>query len=384
MLNASLAQNFVDRVHRQLQLNVNIMNDKGIIIASTDSARIGDFHIIAHDIISRRQLVHQIDRVNDELIGVKRPGVNLLMLDENDPIGVVGVSGDPEEVLPVARAIKFALEAMISYQESSTNILLSKSKSSKLTYSLLLETPQNPARVSKLAAQLGYKNECLRFPILITLSGFNSPLCMEALVDLFGGRFKSGSQDIILPVDGQNALLLLSLPSVYVVDYELFAMEVAKETKAHLQTRVASGDFKVRFICGIPQTTLFACRGVFQAMSWLKNKKYNHEFDVIYLKHYYIEYTTSQLDHNSLRIFFAFYYNLLCEKNELEMFMETVGALVDSNMKPDIAAAKLYMHKNTVTARMKKIKDILNISPMTDTKDAAFLTALYEYAQKSK
>ncbi|MGE4354299.1 MAG: CdaR family transcriptional regulator [Oscillospiraceae bacterium] len=379
MFKISFAQNFVDKVYRQLGFHVNIMNEKGIIIASSDSERIGDFHIIAHDMIANKQLLHRIDSVKEGMIGVKHPGVNLLMLDGNEPIGVVGVSGNPAEILHVAKTIKFALESMLGYQDTGTDINKAKSYSDKLTYALLMETPLNAARVLRLASAMGIQNECLRFPILITLSGFNRDLCMKILIDLYSSKTKFDSQDIILPLDGQNALFLLSLPSVYKVDYELYAKEVANEIKRHLSHRVADGEFSVRFICGIPQTTLLGCRGVFNSMSWLRTQKYHQAFDTIYLKNYYIEYTVSQIDIRSLGTFFDYYYNLLEEKNETDMFLDTVGAMIDSNMKPEVAATKLFMHKNTVVSRMKKVRNLLGIQPTTDMKDAAFLTALYEY-----
>ena len=379
MFKISFAQNFVEKVYRQLNYHVNIMNEKGVIIASSDTERIGDFHIIAHRMLKRKQLVHQTDTISDDLLGVKYPGVNLLMMMGNDPIGIIGVSGNPSQVLQVAKTIKFALESMLEYQEQDNEMYWTRNDSSKLTYALLLESPMNPARVTKIAEQIGVRCNCLRFPILITLSGVNACDGIELLIDLYSNRFKADSQDILLPIDKQNALLLLSLPSVYKVEYDTYAQEVVGEISKHLSMRFVSSDCIVRFICGIPQSSLLEFREIFKCMSWLKSQKYHHVFDVIYLRDYFIEYSVSQIDAKLLNSFFAYYTDLIKDSLEVDMFRDTISAMIESNMKPEVAAAKLYMHKNTVVARMKKIKELLGIQPTTNTKDAAFLVALYEY-----
>jgi carbohydrate diacid regulator len=377
MFNKTFAQNFVDKLHRQLGYHINIMNEKGIIIASSDYERIGDFHIIAHDMIAKKMLSHCIDSVQGDLIGVKRPGVNLLLLEDNVPVGVVGVSGDPKKVSDVAKTIKFALESMTEYLSSTDTKV--ESINSKLAYSLLTETPLNPSLVLRLAEENGYKNECMRFPILIIFSGISCNECMSLLLDLYCSRTKYDSQDIVLPIDSQNVLFLLSLPEVYEVDYELYAEEVAKEIKQYLSSRLSAGDFKVKFVCGIPQTNLISCREEFQALQWLKSKKYHRNFDIIYLKRFYIEYTVGHMDRRQLGTLFDYYVQLLDKHDVRDMFVETIGAMVESDMRIDAAAAKLFMHKNTVMARMKKIRELLGIRSTISTKDAAFLTALYEY-----
>ena len=47
MLDKILAERFIDKISEFTEYNVNIMNEKGIIIASKDKDRIGGFHEIA-------------------------------------------------------------------------------------------------------------------------------------------------------------------------------------------------------------------------------------------------------------------------------------------------------------------------------------------------
>lgn len=47
MINKIFAQNFVRKIEQTVNLKVNVMDEHGIIVASTSKERIGDFHLVA-------------------------------------------------------------------------------------------------------------------------------------------------------------------------------------------------------------------------------------------------------------------------------------------------------------------------------------------------
>ena len=53
MINQVFAQNFVRKMYRQMNLKVNVMNEKGVILASATPERVGDFHMCAYEIIQK-------------------------------------------------------------------------------------------------------------------------------------------------------------------------------------------------------------------------------------------------------------------------------------------------------------------------------------------
>ena len=54
MLDKEFATKFIERVTRYTDFNVNIMDERGIIIASRDKKRIGQYHEIAYRLITGR------------------------------------------------------------------------------------------------------------------------------------------------------------------------------------------------------------------------------------------------------------------------------------------------------------------------------------------
>lgn len=101
-LSPALAQRIVDQLAPRLELNVNVMDTAGIIIASADPARIGAFHAGAREAAATGApaVIHRVPAHGGE-----RPGVNLALVREDRIVGVVGVTGDPATVAPVAQVL---------------------------------------------------------------------------------------------------------------------------------------------------------------------------------------------------------------------------------------------------------------------------------------
>ena len=52
MIELDLAQKFIEQVTQYTDYNINIRNEKGVIIASRDPKRVGTFHEVAYYIVT--------------------------------------------------------------------------------------------------------------------------------------------------------------------------------------------------------------------------------------------------------------------------------------------------------------------------------------------
>ena len=68
-------------------------------------------------------------------------------------------------------------------------------------------------------------------------------------------------------------------------------------------------------------------------------------------------------------------------KEDRRQFIETVGALIETNFNLTEAAKKLYIHKNTMMYRYNKLKDMLDMDPIRAAADRTFLILLYHSLQ---
>lgn len=102
-------QKIAEEVGNTIKKDVNIMDETGNIIASTDENRIGILHIGAVELL-KNHLDELIIEQDEE--GVRR-GINLPLCIENKVIGVVGITGAVENVQMLGVVIKKMTEIMI-------------------------------------------------------------------------------------------------------------------------------------------------------------------------------------------------------------------------------------------------------------------------------
>ncbi len=116
------AMKTVTEISTIIQQNVNIMDQNGIIIGSTDSSRLGTFHEGAKQIIDKR-LEMLVINSSSEYTG-SCPGINLPILFQEEIVGVVGVTGASEEVMRYGKIIKKMTEIMLwaNYMKEQQNL----------------------------------------------------------------------------------------------------------------------------------------------------------------------------------------------------------------------------------------------------------------------
>ena len=122
MLSKSLAQKIVDKMMDIIPYNVNIMDNKGVIIASGDKDRIDTLHLGAQEALNGTTATE----VYKEKDGVK-PGVNIPIRFNNRNIGVIGLTGNPKIVRPFGELVRVTAELLIQ-QEYSIEKYIIKNK----------------------------------------------------------------------------------------------------------------------------------------------------------------------------------------------------------------------------------------------------------------
>ncbi len=90
-----VAQQIVETVKDICNHDINFIDNQGIIFASTDVSRIGNFHEIGSQVIANGQTIEVED--DDSYIGTNK-GVNIPFIYNREVIAVIGISGKPEQV----------------------------------------------------------------------------------------------------------------------------------------------------------------------------------------------------------------------------------------------------------------------------------------------
>ena len=111
-IDAPLAQAIVDRTMRILDCNVNVMDAHGTIIGSGDAARLGQMHDGALLALSQARTV-EIDEAMASRLYQARPGINLPLRSDGAIVGVVGLTGQPDQVRHFGELVRMTAEMML-------------------------------------------------------------------------------------------------------------------------------------------------------------------------------------------------------------------------------------------------------------------------------
>ncbi|MFC9769197.1 CdaR family transcriptional regulator [Rhodococcus jostii] len=114
VIGGELAQRIVDQVTPSLPYNVNIMDEHGRIIGSADRERVGAMHEGALEALRLRKVVRI--RAGSDESGTK-PGVNIPLVFDDQVIGVVGVTGEPVDVEPIADVLVLTVELLLRQEQ---------------------------------------------------------------------------------------------------------------------------------------------------------------------------------------------------------------------------------------------------------------------------
>ena len=134
------ARSIVDEMKTAIHRDINIMDENGVILASTNPVRQGQVHQGALRII-RENLPSLVIRRDAPEEGVQQ-GINLPVTIGGRLEGVIGITGDPDEVSAFGDVIKRMTEILLeNLQRQEQQALLERAKSLFVENWLFSEEP---------------------------------------------------------------------------------------------------------------------------------------------------------------------------------------------------------------------------------------------------
>lgn len=107
----STAQAIVDEIGNEIHEHINMMDDSGKIIASTDYARIGSMHEGARRIIEEG--LEELYITSQMETQTTRAGINLPLKVNNEIVGVIGITGEQGRVEQFGHIVRHITEIMV-------------------------------------------------------------------------------------------------------------------------------------------------------------------------------------------------------------------------------------------------------------------------------
>lgn len=377
VISSRSAQQIVQEMQGIIHQHINMMDHTGTIIASTDPDRIGTFHEGALQVVSRR-LPLLIVRDDNEYKGTRK-GTNLPLVLEDDYIGVIGITGEPDEVADYGRIIQRMTEILLldSYTREQRRI------AEQVRNRYLEEWLFEPGRAADSAfiqrgESLGIWIRLPRRVMLVKVISPDGPEGPEQPV--FNQAEKMVKRMIIAEPDchflRMSSFLVCMVTKRNDAEMALLARRVGDAISGIPGVAAAvgidswqSGEVPIQTGYARAVKALRACEATRQAGITF--------YDAITIEIFLSEISPASKREFVLRMFRN------CPKGTVRRWTELLGVFYACDGSLIRASQQLYMHKNTLQQKLNKLWSLTGLDPRRYQDAALYVLALQFYMDLS-
>ncbi|MBS4534777.1 helix-turn-helix domain-containing protein [Clostridium sp. D2Q-14] len=320
------------------------MNPKGEIIASTDPSRLGSFHYGGKKVAKTEKdlIIHS----DTEYKGAKK-GINMPVRLNDTIIGVIGITGDSEEVKKYVKIIRRLTEILVKegYTKDLENNEIEKDRMIMDTL-IFNESKLEENHIIKYENLFSIKNHIPRIVIVATIAGHENKrlLNKEKVFRLFRSLLKT--EKTIISLSGNNIIMIVERAKKDQIKYMIDHIRSVVKQKTNLHLKFGIGNLQ-KELSNLRESYIKAS----DALKWsfLVTKKevaYYDEMDLEILlnnipSNYIYEYTNKILKGLTQS-----------ESNEygkiLELYEKHNGSIKR-------ISEELFIHKNTLQYKINKL-----------------------------
>ncbi|MBO1512623.1 CdaR family transcriptional regulator [Metabacillus bambusae] len=346
-----LAQEIVERTMKILNRNINVMNDEGVIIGSGDSERINQLHAGALLVLKKGESV-EIDSSRAVRMKGSRPGINLPIRFSNQIVGVVGITGEPEQIRNYAQLVKMAAELVLEQSFLLERVQWKQMLQSEIVNQLISEEGLNEESIKERAGFLGINLEHPRIVIVIEKSDYTEISNQKLIRSV---QYEVGKTDLI-GITFNNEIVILKAVAVKESKGELtpFLKRLLKVSggKVLIGSGSLAGNIKE-----LKSSFYQAKRAIMVGSKLLPDASFYHYED------YQLEVTLAKLAQDEEdKSAFSYYHKLLDQGKKGEL-IHTLEAYIREGGELNKIADSLFIHRNTLRYRLEKIRELTNKDP---------------------
>jgi len=358
MLTAELAENIVQATMQRLNRNINIMNTDGVIVASGDKRRVGERHAAAREAVRLGTTIAIDARNESEWRGAQR-GVNLPIVFQGRTVGAIGITGEPDAIAEFAELVRMTTELMLRQAYLST---LQEARN-RIKDTLMEELAKPSPSIDKIGELLSLLRLDARAPArayaIAAASAGSAARALGALEAAWDAK-----RSIVALAPGGNALIALTfgLGAGEETRYLSAAREALARLGADASPRIALSAL------GRPDELPELAREAAFALTFA-----GRSTDGVARYEGLEPRRIAAQAHPATKARYA--ERLLAELNA--PIRDTLQALFDCDLNVQRTADALFVHKNTVAYRLKKIREATGYDPQTFHGAAALQLALW-------
>ncbi|CAM4496144.1 MAG: sugar diacid recognition domain-containing protein [Paenibacillus macerans] len=321
-LSEKQAQEIVDKMMMDIPYNINIMNDRGIIVGSGKKERVGTVHQGAVKALATGRMVEVWEDKRFEKKGTNEP-----IVIDGRRVGVIGISGNPDEVRPFCNIVRTTVALLIEQKTALENLAHEATRKKAFLETLLAAQGPYTQKLKKEAA--AYKLDLLLKTAALYLKNLQWDEETSRLLRPYPSFLLEEDACLILvqhEADTEPLIrqLLKKQPEV-LISVGQFASSIAESQR---QAKSAMG---VLLALKLPVRTVYYEQAPFLVK--LSQVKLSDDLHAV---------------------------GKLEDSAEL---LETLRSFINNNCSVSLTAAELNIHRNTLQYRLKRIETVTGKDP---------------------
>lgn len=374
-LSEQIAFNIVREVNLVIPMKINIMNADGIIIASSNPARIGQFHEAAYHIVSNK-IDELTVRYDGEFEGTLK-GINYSLKLQGLIVGVLGITGEYEEIAKDAQIIKRMTELLLENTYSVEQKQIRENVCNRYLAEWLHGEPKNiNSEFVERGRLLGFDITIPRRIIVCSFYRNGREIDLDSMqlieqAEKFLKKMVAGIDPLNLYYKSSSKLVS-AVTAIKNESINALAIELKAQVEKRFDVKLAIGiDSMVEDYTNI-QTALKRAQKANRAC--LPSKTRGIQFyDTLCMEVFTDEISELSRIEFIHRIFRGF------SENEIKESIYLLDTFYDVEGSINNAADKLFVHKNTLQYRLKKIAERTGYDPRSVKNSSLFCIAIHFY-----
>lgn len=357
-LNDTVARQIVSRAMKILSFSVNVMDEHGLIIASGNPERLHQRHEGAVLALTENRVVEISEATAQQLKGV-RSGINLPIAYQGELLGVIGISGDPEEVRAYAELVRMGAELILEQAALTEQLQWDKRHKEELVLQLI----RGEGRIDQLEQAARFLNLDLAQPRVVAVLTLEEvdPDRLRELVHLL----ESTERDNLVAINGLDEIVVLKLAllsdGIWQSSQERCHIKQLLERIPHFKVSIGMGEYFAG-IDGLVRSYQTARDTLRRGMRQTPNKKIYFFEDYrlpVLLGSLADSWQADQLRAPLLK---------LAQEDSKGSLLKTLRQYFLQDCDLHLCADTLFIHPNTLRYRLTRIEQItgLNFNKLDD------------------
>jgi len=364
----------VQEISKIIDEKINMMNDEGIIIASSDTERIGSYHAAAKELAE-----HNLQMVvvkNDFEYKGARSGINLAINFQDKIVGVIGVTGPYEKVSKYGEIIKKMTEILIldQYYKEQRDVDM-RIKERYLDEWMLGDSKNINQQFIQRGNVLQIDITLPRRVMVISFFEMKDHVSSEAQ------RMIDSSEQIIMGIIDKNKNSVCLKSGLELLCAVPDCMDRAMIKLAEYMKQEIETEYPIKFCCGIDaccEGDLYIHNSVIKAKKALKTSLRSPQKGIRLYESITMEIFQSELS-NDIKLEYIHRIFKGCSMKEIENWIGLLNVFYEEEGSIVSTAERLYIHKNTLQYKLNKIKEKTGYDPRSIRYSSLYYNAIHFY-----